>query len=48
MPITYIPWLAGAVLAALLLALLRRWARSLPVAHAWNPETHDRLACVAR
>jgi hypothetical protein len=47
MPITYIPWLAGAVLAALLLALLRRWARSLPVAHAWNPETHDRLACVA-
>ena len=47
MSISFILCLVAAALGALLLGGLRRWARSLPVAHAWNPETHDRQVCVA-
>jgi len=42
-----IPVLIGAALCALVVSALRRWARSLPVAHAWNPETHDRQTYTA-
>jgi len=41
------PWVAGSVLMALLVHALRHWARGLPVAYGWDPETHDRQTCAA-
>ncbi|NLD74229.1 MAG: hypothetical protein GX649_16120 [Chloroflexi bacterium] len=47
MPLSTLVWLAGVALAVLVGGAVRRWARSLPVAYGWNPETHDRQACIA-
>ncbi|NCA90880.1 MAG: hypothetical protein EOM92_18865, partial [Gammaproteobacteria bacterium] len=44
---------AGLLLAALTLVattlawLVLRWIRAIPVAHAWNPDTHDKLTSYA-
>lgn len=41
-------WLTAiGVAAALAFALVVRWARSIPAARAWYPETHDKITCHA-